>query len=439
VKTNVTLASQADGLFGAGSCAADMVRAFIAANPYVPLDVWAVADASGSTKAVWTITLSGAPLQAATAICRIDGVAVQFAVGPALSASAMAANLQAALAAMPDLPAVATVSGAVVTLTANHGGTVGNGIDIRLNNYVASERIPGLVATIAQTTTGSGDPDITVPFAALATVWYTDIVFPWTGSTTLAAVATEAARRYNAMAKLDSHFYTAMKGSYGTVSATAVNSQFLTILPYSQGLSAPWQWAASLAGVCSYQLMNDPARQLRGQPLPGIVGPTRENLYLETQQNLLLGNSGTCRFATFDLAPGGTVILQRVTTTYYATPLGVIDDSWMDIMTPKVMTRIRYDWNSYVTQVYPNAKLADDGSLAAEYAAGVVTPKTMAGSWAARAKLYETLGWIINTSVTSKQATFVRNATDRNRLDATLPVQIIGNLMVLADIMGFEF
>ena len=130
-------------------------------------------------------------------------------------------------------------------------------------------------------------------------------------------------------------------------------------------------------------------------------------------------------------------MLMRVVTTYLTDSQGVPDPFWHDIMTPKVMSRIRYDWNAYRKQVYPSNKLSDSGSVAAEYDATVATPNRLAASWAARYRLYMEAGWVENAALAT-QAVFVRNTTDPNRVDCSLPIQVIGNLMVTAAVMSFQ-
>ncbi len=82
-------------------------------------------------------------------------------------------------------------------------------------------------------------------------------------------------------------------------------------------------------------------------------------------------------------------MLERVITAYKTTFSRRPDTAYLDIMVPKTLTRIRYDWATYVTLLYPRHKLADDDSPAANNNDAVVTPRRMAGSWATRCKLYE--------------------------------------------------
>jgi len=190
--------------------------------------------------------------------------------------------------------------------------------------------------------------------------------------------------------------------------------------------------AAALAGVAAFQLADDPARQLRGLALPGIAAPAPADRFDETEQDLLL----RAGISTVTIDADGTVRLDRVVTTHGAA--GDTARPWLDIMVPKTLSRIRWDWASYVSQLYPRHKLADDGSPAAVATAAVVTPRRMHGSWAARCQLYEREGWIEGAAETVAQSRFERDASDRNRMNASQQVRVIGNLIVLAAALEFQ-
>ncbi|MNL73902.1 hypothetical protein D3C87_1994380 [compost metagenome] len=62
----------------------------------------------------------------------------------------------------------------------------------------------------------------------------------------------------------------------------------------------------------------------------------------------------------------------------------------------------------------------------------------MAGSWAARCKLYGEKVWIENVQRTLKESVFQRSTDDRNRLESRQQVVIVGNLMVFAGRLEFQ-
>jgi phage tail sheath gpL-like len=142
--------------------------------------------------------------------------------------------------------------------------------------------------------------------------------------------------------------------------------------------------------------------------------------------------------STWNRLADGSVVLERVITAYKVSTLNVPDPAWLDIMVPKTMTRIRYDWAVYVTLLYPRHKLANDDSPAANNNDAVVTPRRMLGSWASRCKLYERQAWIEDVTRTVSESRFERDASDKNRLNGQQQVLIIGNLMVLAAALEFQ-
>lgn len=433
----ITRPDQAIGIFGAGSQAAQMVDAFKGANRTT--EVWAMGlDDAVGTAAVWALMLTGGPTSSGTLVVWIHGKRIAVGVSVGDTVTTIAAALATAINAETSLAVTATSAAGVVSLTAKHKGTCGNFIDIRVN-YWADEITPaGITTAITQTTVGATDPSIALALAAIVNTWFTDIVIAWTDSANMSLLEADLVRRYQAMGKMDAHSYTAIQGTYGTVTtwSSTRNSPFVTTLPMKGAMHAPWQIAAALGGVASYHLTNDPSRQLGSLVLPGILAPRDADQYIDTEQNLML-NKG---LSTWDALSDGTVVLNRVVTNYTKSTLNVADDAWLDIMVPKTNSRIRYDWNVFASLQYPRHKLADDGAPSVynpDNSGIVVTPKTMLASWVARVKKYADAGWVEDIEYTKVNSFFERNAADKNRLDGRQAYRIIGNLIVLAGSMEF--
>jgi phage tail sheath gpL-like len=239
------------------------------------------------------------------------------------------------------------------------------------------------------------------------------------------------------MTRLDGKAYVGFTGTFSgnlTKNGTT-NSQYIypIDLPVNSG-SQPCEWAASLAGVAEDKLTQDPARQLGGLVLPGIVGPQRVDLLDDEEQELMLEGGGS----TFHVLRDGTVPIGRVVSCYLTNTQGVNDPAFHDIMEIAVSTRIRYDWRTYFRLTYPSNKLADDGSLAAEYDTTVCTPNRAKGSWSGRHMLYAKQGWVINEVANARASVFVIDPNDKNRLNYRLPYDRIGNLMVDAGVLEFQ-
>ena len=440
VAQQLTRSDQAAGQFGAGSIADDMARAWLAANPTSQTYMMALADGAGATKAVGSFVIAGTPTSSFTQYLYIAGKRVRVAIASGDTLATITASVLAACTAMvgPNaLPVVATSSVAgTITLTARNGGLCGNDIDLRTILQDGDGICPGLTITTTAMTGGATNPDVGTAISAIASDWYTHIVMPWNDSANVTALITELERRYGAMVRLDAHGFVGFKGTLAACGtyASAMNSRFLTLIGGKNLISPPWVFAASTAGVAMARLVADPARQLRAIALPGVIGPAPVDRFMDSEMDTQLRQG----FSTFRVGWDGVVYLDRVITTYRTTALGVPDTAWLDIMVPQTMSRIRYDWRNYLSVLYPNNKLADDGSVAAEYDDTVVTPIRMRGSWAARCKLYERQGWIENSAVTVAASVFQRDATDRNRMNARQQVRIIGNLMVLAAALEFQ-
>ena len=439
---------QADALFGANGVGAKMCRAFMKANPFTPLWAMGIVDAGGAAAATWTIAFTASALTGPPGPLNlyIGGQLVSVTVTPGVdTASTIAANVQAAITAATGLPVTATVSTGTVTLTARDKGALLNGLDVRFN-LTPGDIFPGgqtagtpkLTATITNLATGVGVNVVANAFAAIPGTWFTDFVVPWTDATTITAVTAELTRRFNSMNKLDARAWSAASASSLTnllAVVASINSPFWSILGLQNLPTAPWELAATYAAVATFALTNDPARQLKGLVLPGVVPPlTADILNLESEfQTLLTGG-----VATATVENDGTVRIQRAITTYLTAAGGIADTTWTDIMTAATMSRIRYDWESFVMLQYPRNKMAADGSLAAEYDDTIVTPRRMHSSWGARCRLYEQMGWIQNSQATVKASVFQLDASNPNRMNSRQQVQLINNLMILAGQLQFS-
>lgn len=432
----ITRREQATALFGAGSVAEAMAFAFLACNTTSDLSVMGMEDPQGGAAATATLTLTGSATAAGTLAVAVGNRRATAPVATGATVTAVATALAAAINALADAPATAIANAGVVTLTARHAGVIGNAIDLRVSP-AAGDMVPAGISAVATAfTAGAGDGDVTAALAAVAADWYTDIAIAWSDGTNLGVFTDDLARRYGALGKLDAHGYVGLKGSFGSLSSagSGLNSHLLSAIGADGSASAPWEWAAALCGLGIFHFTNDPARQLRSLALTGIAAPVPALRFTMTEQDLLLRDG----VSTWEVGPDGTVRLQRVITTYQVSALNIADTAWLDATVPKTLSRIRYDWASYVGLQYPRHKLADDGSAAVEYGEAVATPRRVHGSWAARCALYEQQGWIEDARRTVAESVFQRSAQDRNRLDAKQKVRIVGNLMVLAASLQFE-
>lgn len=424
--------------FGSGSQLDMMIRAARAANTTSEMMAVGLADAGGSTAATRTITITGTATQSGAWPLFIAGKSVRVGVTVGDTPTITATAIAAAINADTSLPWTAAAAAGVVTLTARNKGTQGNLLDVRVGYYADDMMPPGFTAVVAAGVAGSLDPTLTALLAIIANDWYTDIIIPWTDSTTMAALEADLARRYNAMGGLDCHAYSCITGSYATVTTwlSTRNSQYVTTLPMNSPLDPPAVIAAVLGATSAFHLGNDPARQLGTLVLKGIKAPLGKDQFTDTEQNLLLSKGGS----TYDAGADGTVALNRVVTNYQRTSANIADEAWLDITVTKTMSRLRYDWLNYVSLLYPRHKLANDNSpsLATGTPGSViVTPRQMLGTYIARYKTWMEQGWVEDIEYAKANSFFEINAGDRNRLDGNMAVKIIGNFIVGAYVLEF--
>jgi phage tail sheath gpL-like len=423
---------------GEGSIAAEMAEMFLANNATGDVSLFLLPDPAG-VRATCTITLTGTPTAPGTLAVLIGGRRIAIPVNPAETVTVIATRLVTAITALVGrqaAPVTAANTAGVVTLTARHFGTVGNLIPVIVAPEAETPVPAGLTAVATAMTGGTLEADIAPMITAIATEWWTDLVFPSLTTAYVAALLPELERRWNAMVRLDANVWGMAVGTFSALSTlgNARNSRFITELGANASPSTPWAWAAALAGRATFFLLNDPARQLRGIPLVGILPPLSVNRFIDTERDLLLRDGISTWLATDD----GQVVLERVITQNQRTTLGVEDTAWLDVMTVKTLSRIRYDWWAYMTATWPRAKLADDNAAAAEYDPEIATPRRLHNSWAARCTLYERLGWIQQAGQSAAESVFTRDVTDRNRVNARLRVRILGNLMTLAGVLEFR-
>ena len=440
----ITGPGQAEALFGAGSIAATQINIWLLNNSSTPLFAIGLADVAGAVKATDTVVIGAASFPAGFSVTAlVAGFNVPVTIPAGTTQTDLANALIAAVNAMAALPVTASLVAATsnVLLTAKNAGLCGNDINVRFyGRSDASAPIVSLAASAASPLSanfsgGLGNPDITPAIATASGTWFTDFVTPWSDPANRAVRAAEMTRRYGALVNLDARDWSAVNGSYATVAAygDGGNSVQMITIGVRNEKDPAWSWAAGFAAVHAFRLANDPSRQSKGIAVLGLNAPEPIDQWTSQERDLLLHNG----ISTWTALPDRTVVISRTITGYLMSNLGVADAAWLDVMTPATMTAIRYDWINYVKLVYPQAKLFDDDSLGAEYDNTAATPRRMRGSWAKRCIDYEQAGWIEGSAATVQQGYFVRNASDRNRLDQDVVVTVAGNLIIEATVLEF--
>lgn len=443
------IATQAAQLLGVGSAMAQAVSAFTTEQPTLTLDVIGVSAAANSTAAAASIKFSGAATSGGTAVVQMGGYRVAFTVAAGMAATDAAAAFVAAcnsaapnaqmsyLTAATGLTVSLGTDTVTVTVTSADKGLFANDFDIRVST-ASADQVAGLTIVAQRFSGGAGVPDLTLALQALGGTWYTDVILLLNDPASLAAVAAEAVRRADAMVAKDMRVWVAVNGTQSQLLAltkTLPTTEEIVLIGQQAPRWSPWV-AAAIAGAQGAQSLNtDPARQLRGIKLAGLagLGPDAADEFSPVQRNVLL--HGGC--ATLKFGVDGAVSFERVVTMRQVDPrTGNASGPW-DVMIPAIGARVRYETDAYFEEKYYNAKLADDGSPLAS-AAGVVTCRTLKASWVALCLVFQARGWIDAVETVGPQAVFERDASDRNRVNSTLPIKPMGSLIVLANILQLQ-
>lgn len=425
-----TSADQVGLAFGFGSILHAMALAWFRSNTGTEAWFIGVEDAGGGTDATYTLTVTGPATAAGTIFLYIAGRRIEVPVASGDAQNAIAAAINATLLAhdlYDELPVTTTVGTNVVTLTAKNAGTMGNGIDVRFNAQQGEAFPAGVSVVAAAGVTGATDPTLTAALASLGAVQYHVLAVGLNTSTAIAAVDAELAIRFGPSVQLEgSAFFGKVETHSNLVTfGDALNSKHVTVVGMKAPLSPHWEVAASMAAVVAFYGQQDPARPFKTLELVGVVGPALADRFTLTERDLLLKNG----IATTVTGDDGKVRAERVITTWQTNATGASDVSFLDVNTLLTLSYLRFDFRTRFQSTFPRHKLADDGN---RFGPGqpVVTPKIARGFALAVFRDWETLGLVEGADQFAREVEVVRNVQDRNRLDITLPPDLVNQLQV---------
>lgn len=434
VATRIVSAAQAAQAFGRGSMLAQQLAALKAVNDST--ECWAIGldDLGAGVAATGTLTMTGTATASGTLALMIAGVRVSVGVAIGDTPTAIAANVVTAIAANPDLPLAATSAAGVVTLTSRHKGTGGNDIDVRVNYYQGDVTPAGVTVAITPLANGIGNPDIGAVWAAIGDARYSTFILPFVDQATLASVETELSSRWGPMRMTEGMAYGAFRGSMAAAAAlgTSRNSAFVSILPMRRGLAPPWAVAAAYGGVIAYYGGIDPARPFQTLPLGGILPPDETDRFTRQERELLLHDG----MSTF-VVEGGVVLIERPITTYQTSAFGLPDVTFLDVTTLLTLAYIRYAVRTRIATKFPRMKLADDNTA---FGAGqaIVTPRIVRAELISLFRDLEDAGLVEDVDQFKADLIVERDATDRNRLNALIPPNIINQFREFAGAVQFR-
>lgn len=426
----VQSAREAAQLFGAGSMLAHMYAVARRNAPLQPIWVLPLADPAGA-KASATITIGSAPAVTGVGILHVLGRRLTVQV---LSTDAVADVAEAIATAInaEGLPVTAAFAAGVVTVTARHNGTLGNGLELAL----AIEG--GNVLTAANTTItamagGTGVPDLAAPFANLGDDEFDWIAGPYADTTSLNAsrdLMSDTAGRWSPMSQFYGHYLTVFFGTLGAAVTLGDgrNDPHASILATQVSPSPPWEWAAALGAVTAAHLTDAPelSRPLQSLVLTGILPPRDRAVWWDKADRQALYTDG---MSGYTVTVDGQVALDRVRTTYQLTSAGVADGTFGDVETmAQAMFTVRF-FRTEVSNSHARQALADENPF---NVAEVTTPRDIRNTLIHAHQSLCELGVLEKNALFAQYLVVERDANDATRVNAALPVDVINQLRVFA-------
>jgi phage tail sheath gpL-like len=450
----VTDASQAAGMFGAGSVLADMVASY-RRNDLVGT-LWCIPhpEPASAGKANKTDTIAGTAAQAGTAAVYISGdrYAVTIAqgdTGPTI-ASRLAALINGDAFALVTADAPAPGGGGTsgtLSYIAKQGGVIGNEI-MRIWNWrglSGGEYTPaGITITSTGDTdlsgpleAGTGTPDIAQVIASMGDDEYDFICSPYTDTTSLDALTAEMndiTGRWAWSRQIYGHVFAAKQGTPATLQTFGMtrNDPHTSVLGFGESPTVSWRRAAALCGQAAASLRIDPARPLQTLIMAGIQPPARGQRFKLADNNTLL-YSGVAT----EMEAGGAAAIQRCVTTYRVNMWNQPDPSWLDVQTPATLAYIIRFMRQRIMQKFGRHKLADDGTPFG-FGQAIVTPRII------RAELVAAYSELISQGIAENMDAFKafliveRDANDPNRINVLLPPDLINQLRIFAMLVEFR-
>lgn len=431
---------QAKSKFGAGSQLAQMVEGYLGNNTSVEFYALPIKDPSSGNAASGSITVTGEASASGTISLYFYDELVQIGVTEGDNATAVASAIAAAINADIDLPATATASEGVVTVTAKHKGVIGNDIIMSLNlgGDANGEATPsGLSLALNNFAGGSGNVDLEDAIANLGDEQFDFVVSGWTVKSALdafSAYMNDKTGNWSYLKQKYGHVWAAHRGTLAELQTfgSGYNDQHLSVMGINGTHSPIWKVAAALAGSAATSIAADPARPLQTLSLEGISAPEIADRFTITERETLLKNG----ISTYNVN-AGKVQIDRVITTYQTNAYGQADNSYLSVETLYTSAYILRYLRGIITSKYGRHKLANDGTRFADGQA-IVTPNVIRAELIAAYTALEFEGLVEDVEAFKKNLIVERNQNDKNRIDVLFTPDYVNQLNIFALINQFR-
>ena len=425
-------------LCGVGSMLYAMGSRYLDRDPFGPLYILPLADLGAAVVSTGTIAITGPATASGTLSVYIGGVLVVCGVTSADASTVIATNLAAAINATPGIEVTAAATTSTVTLTSIGKGLIFNDIDIRQNYYGAAGGeypVPGVKLTITPMAGGTGAVTISAALANLSAQPFDFIISPYTDTPNLDALKNFLADdvgRWSWSEMIYGGAFSAFRGTLGTCTTfgTGRNDQHMSIVAFNDSPDPVWIWATEMGAASAASLRVDP-----GLPLQYInttlKAPPIASRWTLGERNTLLYDG----MSTFRVGDDGTVIVERMCTTYQHNAAGADDNSYLDVETMYGLMFVARQISDYLLTRYARKKLVSDATPIL-YGSNCVNAPMIKASVIVDYRALEAQGYVQNA------ATFARNVVVENAGNGLVkilaPVDLVNQLRQIAILLQFK-
>ncbi|EGU45414.1 phage tail sheath subtilisin-like domain-containing protein [Vibrio splendidus] len=284
------------------------------------------------------------------------------------------------------------------------------------------------------------DSDTASALAALGDVQYHHIMCSLNDSTTIRELGTFLEERYGALEQVPGIAYLPKKGTHAELITFAPTSNcalinFLPINNLGDSAEAPLSDAAAIGawvGQIAPSLAIDPCRPLQTLKLNGVYSlATQEWDWAE--RNLFLYEG----LSTYTVNSANEVLVERAVTAYTENAAGVVDNSYLDVMTPATAMYFRQKQRSLILSVYPRHKVAKDGT---KFAKGqpIVTPTMFKAKLLTLYRDLEYQGIVQDFDGYKKSLIVELDETNKQRVNYQDSPQFVNGLIIVAGKIQFR-
>lgn len=280
---------------------------------------------------------------------------------------------------------------------------------IKAYRYVAIS-VVGVVAE------GDVEPDIATALDATALGGFTILVPAWFSGAAMTALRSHIATYTDSIEQQGILGVGAVVStlSSSTTLATALNAGAISIALLPGTTSSARQVAAAYAAMIASE--EDPARPLNTLPLAGINAPAINHRLGRTEQETALANGIT----PLEVGAGDVVQIVRAVSTYTTSAAGAEDVSLLDLTTMRTLYYVRNACRTRIRLRFPRAKLSSK------------TPAAVRGELLDVLKKLEELEIVEEVDVNAAGLVVERSTQDANRLNSSIPADVVNGLHVFA-------